>query len=63
MTVERLGDGAAAFIILFYTFFLGGSEITLLSYFSIGLILIWAAVVFMAQGGYMEALRRGVGVP
>jgi HEAT repeat protein len=60
VTVERLGDGTAAFIILFYTLFLGGSEVTLLSYFSIGLILIWAAVVFMVQGGYMEALRRGL---
>jgi hypothetical protein len=57
VTVERLGDGTAAFIILFYTLFLGGSEITLLSYFSIGLIVIWAAVVFIVQGGYMEALR------
>jgi ATP/ADP translocase/HEAT repeat protein len=60
VTVERLGDGTAAFIILFYTLFLGGSEITLLSYFSIGLILVWAAVVFVVQGGYMEALRRGL---
>ena len=60
VTVERLGDGAAAFIILFYTVFLGGSEVTLLSYFSIGLILIWVAVVFVVQGGYMEALRRGL---
>ena len=25
VTVERLGDGTAAFIILFYTLFLGGS--------------------------------------
>ena len=60
VTVERLGDGMAAFIILFYTLFLGGSEITLLSYFSIGLILLWAAVVFVVQGGYMEALRRSL---
>jgi ATP:ADP antiporter, AAA family len=60
VTVERLGDGTAAFIILFYTVFLGGSQVTLLSYFSLGLILIWASVVFMAQGGYMEALRRGL---
>jgi ATP:ADP antiporter, AAA family len=60
VTVERLGDGTAAFIILFYTLFLGSSEVTLLSYFSIGLILIWAAVVFIAQGGYMEALRRSL---
>jgi AAA family ATP:ADP antiporter len=60
VTVERLGDGTAAFIILFYTLFLGGAEVTLLSYFSIGFIFIWAAVVFLVQGGYMEALRRGV---
>ena len=60
VTVERLGDGTAAFIILFYTLFLGGSQVTLLSYFSLGLIPIWAAFVFMAQGGYMEALRRGL---
>ena len=60
VTVERLGDGTAAFIILFYTLFLGRSEITLLSYFSIGLIFIWAAVVFIVQRGYMEALRRSL---
>ena len=60
VTVERLGDGTAAFIILFYTVFLGGSQVTLLSYFSLGLILIWASVVFVVQGGYMESLRRGL---
>jgi ATP:ADP antiporter, AAA family len=60
VTVERLGDGMAAFIILFYTLILGGTEVRLLSYFSIGLICIWAAVVFAAQGGYMEALRRSL---
>lgn len=60
VTVERLGDGTAAFIILFYILLLGGSEVTLLSYFSIGLIFIWAAVVFVVQGGYMEALRRSL---
>jgi ATP/ADP translocase/HEAT repeat protein len=60
VTVERLGDGMAAFIILFYTLFLGGVEVTLLSYFSIGLIVIWAALVFVVQGGYMEALRRSL---
>ncbi len=60
VTVERLGDGMAAFIILFYILVLGGSEVSLLSYFSIGLVLIWAAVVFVVQGGYMEALRRGL---
>ncbi|MBI4525589.1 MAG: cyclic nucleotide-binding domain-containing protein [Deltaproteobacteria bacterium] len=60
VTVERLGDGTAALIILFYTVFLGGSEVRLLSYFSIGLILIWATVVFIVRGGYLEALRAGL---
>ncbi|MGE5820833.1 MAG: Npt1/Npt2 family nucleotide transporter [Deltaproteobacteria bacterium] len=60
VTVERLGDGMAAFIILLYTLFLGGSGVSLLSYFSIGFILIWAAVVFVVQGGYMEALRKSL---
>ena len=58
VTVERLGDGAAAFVILFCTFFLGGSA--LLGFFAIGLILIWVAVVFIVQGGYLEALRSGL---
>lgn len=60
VTVERLGDGTAAFIILSYTLFLGGSQVAFLSYFSIALILLWAAFIFMAQDGYMEALRRGL---
>ena len=60
MTVERLGDGTAAFIILFYTLVLQGSDVTLLSYFSMGLMFIWAAAVFIVQGGYMEALRRSL---
>ena len=60
VTVERLGDGMAAFIILFYILFLGRSEMTLLSYFSIGLIFIWGAVVFIVQRGYMEALRKSL---
>ena len=60
VTIERLGDGTAALIILFYILFLGGSEVTLLSYFSIGLIFLWAAFVFVAQGGYMDAMRRSL---
>ena len=60
VTVERLGDGTAASIILFCTLYLGGPEVTPLSYFSIGLISIWALVVVIVQGGYMDALRRGL---
>jgi AAA family ATP:ADP antiporter len=59
VTVERLGDGTAAFIILF-TLFLGGSEVSLLGYSSISLILIWVAAVFIVRGGYIEALRRNL---
>ncbi len=60
VTVERLGDGVAALIILFYTLFLGGAEVRLLSYFSIGLIFIWAVAVFVVQRGYMDVLRRSL---
>ena len=60
VTIERLGDGTAALIILFYILFLGGAEVRLLSYFSIGLIFLWAAFVFVAQGGYMDAMRRSL---
>jgi ATP:ADP antiporter, AAA family len=60
VTVERLGDGIAAFIILFCALFLGGAEISFLSYFSIGLIVVWTAAVFIVQRGYMDALRRSL---
>lgn len=60
VTVERLGDGTAALIILFYILVFGASEIALLSYFSIGLIVLWATVVFVAQRGYMDAMRRSL---
>ena len=60
VTVERLGDGTAALLILFYMLFLGGSDVRLLSYFCLGLILIWAAAVFLVQGGYVEALRKSL---
>lgn len=60
VTVERVGDGTAALIILFYILFLGKSEVTLLSYFSIGLIFLWAAFIFVAHGGYMDAMRRSL---
>jgi ATP/ADP translocase/HEAT repeat protein len=60
VTIERLGDGTAAFIILFCALFLGGAEISLVSYFSIGFIFIWAAVVFIVQRGYVDALRRSL---
>lgn len=60
VTAERLGDGTAAFIILFCTVFLSGSAISIVSYFSIGLIVLWTAAVLVAQRGYVEALRRSL---
>jgi len=57
VTVERLGDGTAALIILGMTFFLGSAEVSLLRYVSIGLIMMWIAVVLMTHRSYMEALR------
>jgi len=60
VTVERLGDGVAAIFILFLSVVLGRSEVTLLSYFSVGLILIWIIVVFTAHKGYVDTLRRSL---
>jgi ATP:ADP antiporter, AAA family len=60
VTVERLGDGTAAFIILFCTLFLGRPEISLIGYFSLGLIFVWIAVVFIVRRGYLEALRNSL---
>jgi ATP:ADP antiporter, AAA family len=60
VTVERLGDGTAALIILFCTLFLGRPELSLVGYFSLGLIFVWIAVVFIVRRGYMEALRNSL---
>jgi ATP/ADP translocase len=60
VTVERLGDGAAAVLILFLSLVLGRSEVTLLNYFSVGLILIWIAVVLTTHKGYVDTLRRSL---
>jgi ATP/ADP translocase/HEAT repeat protein len=60
VTVERLGDGTAALLILSYMLFLEGSDVTVLSYFCLGLIFIWAAAVFIVQEGYVEALRKSL---
>ena len=60
VTVERLGDAVAAIVILFLSLGLGRGEITLLSYFSVGLIFIWIAIVLTAHRGYVDTLRRGL---
>jgi ATP/ADP translocase/HEAT repeat protein len=60
VTVERLGDAVAALLILSLSFVLGRSDVALLSYFSVGLVVIWIAVVMNAQIGYVETLRRSL---
>ncbi|HLN86202.1 MAG TPA: Npt1/Npt2 family nucleotide transporter [Candidatus Limnocylindrales bacterium] len=60
VTVERLGDGLAALIILFFVILLGWSEVRLLSYCSVGLIVIWVAIVLTAHKGYVDTLRRSL---
>ena len=60
VAVERLGDGTAALIILFCTLFLRRPEISVIGYFSLGLIIVWIAVVFIVRQGYLEALRNSL---
>ncbi|HEY6999644.1 MAG TPA: Npt1/Npt2 family nucleotide transporter [Candidatus Binatia bacterium] len=60
VTVERLGDGTAALIIVFCTVFLGRPEMSVIGYFSLGLIFVWIAVIFFVRQGYMEALRNSL---
>jgi AAA family ATP:ADP antiporter len=60
VTVERLGDAVAATIILSYSFLGGGSETAALSYFAIGFVFIWVALIFAARVGYIDALRSSL---
>jgi AAA family ATP:ADP antiporter len=60
VVLQRLGDGAAGLIVLFYTLFMMRSDPTSLGYFSLGLIIIWAIFIFVLQSGYLEALRAGL---
>jgi ATP/ADP translocase/HEAT repeat protein len=60
VVLQRLGDGAAGLIVLFYALFIMQSNPASLAYFSLGLIIIWAMFVFALRGGYIEALRTGL---
>jgi HEAT repeat protein len=60
VVLQRLGDGAAGLIVLFYALFMMQSEPASLAYFSLGLIIIWAALLFILRSGYVEALRTGL---
>ena len=60
VTVERLGDGVAALIILFFSLVLGWGEVRFLSYFAVVLILIWILVVLSVHKGYLGTLRQSL---
>ena len=60
VVLQRLGDGAAGLIVLFYALYMMRSEPSSLAYFSLGLILIWAVCTFFLGSGYVEALRSGL---
>jgi ATP:ADP antiporter, AAA family len=60
VVLQRLGDGAAGLIVLFYALFIMQSNPASLAYLSVGLIIIWAMFVFALRGGYVEALRTGL---
>jgi ATP/ADP translocase len=60
VTVERLGDAVAAILILLVASAVGWGEITALSYFCIGLIIIWVGIVLGAHKGYVDTLLRSL---
>jgi len=60
VVLQRLGDGAAGLIVLFYALYMMRSEPSSLAYFSLGLIVIWAVCIFFLGSGYVEALRSGL---
>jgi ATP:ADP antiporter, AAA family len=60
VVLQRLADGAAGLIVLFYALFMMQSEPASLVYFSLGLIILWAMFIFALRDGYIEALRTGL---
>jgi ATP:ADP antiporter, AAA family len=60
VVLQRLGDGAAGLIVLFYALFMMQSEPASLPYVSLALIIIWAMFIFVLRSGYVEALRTGL---
>ena len=60
VVLQRLGDGAAGLIALFYALFIMQSNPPGLAYFSLGLIILWAMFIFALRSGYVEALRTGL---
>jgi len=60
VVLQRMGDGVAGLIVLFYAFFMMRSEPAGLAYFSLILIIIWTSLILTLRRGYLEALRSGL---
>ena len=60
VVLQRLGDGAAGLIVLFYALFMMQSDPASLGYVSLGLIILWAMFILVLRSGYLEALRAGL---
>jgi AAA family ATP:ADP antiporter len=60
VVLQRLGDGAAGLIALFYTLFMTQSDLASLAYCSLALIIVWTMFIFILRSGYIEALRSGL---
>ena len=60
VVLQRLGDGLAGLLVLFYALFMMQLEPASLAYFSLGLIIIWTLFIFLLRSGYLEALRTGL---
>jgi ATP/ADP translocase len=56
VVLQRLGDGVAGLIVLFYALFMMPYEPATLAHFSLGLIVIWTVFIFLLRGDYLAAL-------
>ena len=60
VVLQRMGDGVAGLIVLFYAVFMMRAEPAGLAYFSLVLIIIWTLLVLILPRGYLDALRSGL---
>jgi hypothetical protein len=60
VVLQRFGDGAAGLIVLVYALYTARVDPAGLTYFSLGLIFLWATFIFLLRSRYLEALRMGL---
>jgi len=60
VVLQRLGDGAAGLIVLFYALYMMRSEPASLPYVALVLIAVWVVCIFFLGSGYVKALREGL---